>query len=118
MTNNNYTELSHSDDCEKYVNQFIQEFPLRSAEIGQGTVIKRALPSRHKRMIGAWCFLDHAGPVTFPQGDGLDVGPHPHIGLQTFTWMIEGTMMHTDSLGSKQLIRPKQVNLIDRKSVV
>ena len=53
MTNNNYTELSHSDDCEKYVNQFIQEFPLRSAEIGQGTVIKRALPSRHKRMIGA-----------------------------------------------------------------
>ena len=41
MTNNNYTELSHSDDCEKYVNQFIQEFPLRSAEIGQGTVIKR-----------------------------------------------------------------------------
>lgn len=112
MTNNNYTELSHSDDCEKYVNQFIQEFPLRSAEIGQGTVIKRALPSRHKRMIGAWCFLDHAGPVTFPQGDGLDVGPHPHIGLQTFTWMIEGTMMHTDSLGSKQLIRPKQVNLM------
>jgi hypothetical protein len=63
-------------------------------------------------MIGAWCFLDHAGPVVFPQGDGLDVGPHPHIGLQTFTWMIEGTMMHTDSIGSKQLIRPKQVNLM------
>ena len=112
MTNSNYTELSNSDDCEKYVNQFIQEFPLRSAEIGQGTIIKRALPSRHKRLIGAWCFLDHAGPVTFPQGDGLDVGPHPHMGLQTFTWMIEGTMMHTDSLGTKQLIRPKQVNLM------
>ncbi|WP_411691787.1 pirin family protein [Acinetobacter gandensis] len=112
MTNANYTELSHSDDCEKYVNQFILEFPLRSAEIGQGTVIKRALPSRYKRMIGAWCFLDHAGPVHFPQGDGLDVGPHPHIGLQTFTWMIDGTMMHTDSLGTHQLIRPKQVNLM------
>lgn len=112
MTNSNYTELSDSDDCQKYVNQFIQEFPLRSAEIGQGTVIKRALPSRHKRLIGAWCFLDHAGPVSFPQGDGLDVGPHPHIGLQTFTWMIEGTMMHTDSLGTQQLIRPKQVNLM------
>ena len=53
-----------------------------------------------------------AGPVHFKQGEGLDVGPHPHIGLQTFTWMIEGTMMHTDSLGSKQLIRPKQVNLM------
>lgn len=112
MTNTNYTEISNSDDCEKYVNQFIQDFPIRSAEIGRGTVIKRALPSRQKRMIGAWCFLDHAGPVTFPQGDGLDVGPHPHIGLQTFTWMIEGTMMHTDSIGSKQLIRPKQVNLM------
>ncbi|WP_180049484.1 pirin family protein [Acinetobacter sp. YH12144] len=112
MTNTNYTEISHSDDCEKYVNQFIQEFPLRRAEIGQGTVIKRALPSRHKRMIGAWCFLDHAGPVHFPQGDGLDVGPHPHIGLQTFTWMIDGTMMHTDSLGTHQLIQPKQVNLM------
>ncbi len=112
MSNNNYTELSDSDDCEKYISQFIQDFPLRSAEIGQGTVIKRALPSRHKRMIGAWCFLDHAGPAVFPQGDGLDVGPHPHIGLQTFTWMIEGSMMHTDSLGSRQLIRPGQVNLM------
>lgn len=112
MSNANDTEISYSDDCEKYINQFIQEFPLRRAEIGQGTVIKRALPSRHKRMIGAWCFLDHAGPVSFPQGDGLDVGPHPHIGLQTFTWMIEGTMLHHDSLGSEQLIRPKQVNLM------
>ena len=112
MTNTNYTAVSNSDACERYVNQFIQDFPTRSAEIGRGTVIKRALPSRQKRMIGAWCFLDHAGPVTFPQGDGLDVGPHPHIGLQTFTWMIEGTMMHTDSIGSKQLIRPKQVNLM------
>lgn len=112
MTNNTYTEISHSDDCAKYINQFIQTFTLRRAEIGQGTVIKRALPSREKRMIGAWCFLDHAGPVHFPQGDGLDVGPHPHIGLQTFTWMIDGTMLHDDSLGSKQLIRPKQVNLM------
>ena len=113
MTNTNYTEISNSDDCEKYVNQFIQDFPIRSAEIGKGTVIKRALPSRQKRMIGAWCFLDHAGPVHFKQGEGLDVGPHPHIGLQTFTWMIEGTMLHSDSLGTvDQLIRPKQVNLM------
>lgn len=112
MTNTNYTEISDSQDCESYINQFIQDLQIRSAEIGKGTVIKRALPSRQKRMIGAWCFLDHAGPVTFPQGDGLDVGPHPHTGLQTFTWMIEGTMMHTDSLGTKQLIRPYQVNLM------
>ncbi|WEH96982.1 pirin family protein [Acinetobacter soli] len=112
MTTNHDTDISDSQQCESSAPQSIQEFPIRRAEIGQGTVIKRALPSRHKRMIGAWCFLDHAGPVHFPQGDGLDVGPHPHIGLQTFTWMIEGTIMHTDSLGSKQLIRPYQVNLM------
>ena len=113
MTNTHDTEISHSDDCKKYVNKFIQDFQIRSAEIGKGTVIKRALPSREKRMIGAWCFLDHAGPVHFKQGEGLDVGPHPHIGLQTFTWMIEGTMLHSDSLGTvDQLIRPKQVNLM------
>lgn len=112
MTNTNYTEISHSDDCEKHINAHIQNFPIRGAEIGKGTMIKRALPSRQKRLIGAWCFLDHAGPVVFPQGDGLDVGPHPHIGLQTFTWMIEGTMLHNDSLGTQQLIRPKQVNLM------
>ncbi|ENV52501.1 pirin family protein [Acinetobacter junii] len=112
MTNTQDGELSYSEDCEKIVDSLLQEFTIRSATIGKGTVIKRALPSRHKRLVGAWCFLDHAGPVSFPAGDGLDVGPHPHIGLQTFTWMIEGTMMHTDSLGSKQLIRPKQVNLM------
>lgn len=113
MSTNHDVDISHSDDCEKYVNQFIQEFELRRAEIGRGTVIKRALPSRHKRMIGAWCFLDHAGPAYFEAGEGLDVGPHPHIGLQTFTWMIEGTMLHSDSLGTtNQLIRPRQVNLM------
>lgn len=112
MSHNNDQEISDSTDCETYIHQFIKNFKIRSAEIGRGTVIKRALPSREKRMIGAWCFLDHAGPVTFPAGEGLDVGPHPHIGLQTFSWMIDGTMMHGDSLGNKQLIRPKQVNLM------
>ena len=113
MSTNNSNELFYSEDCIQHANQFIQEFPLRRAEIGQGTVIKRALPSRHKRMIGAWCFLDHAGPAHFDAGQGLDVGPHPHIGLQTFTWMIDGTMYHSDSLGTEnQLIRPRQVNLM------
>ena len=107
MTNSNYTELSNSDDCEKYVNQFIQEFPLRSAEIGQGTIIKRALPSRHKRLIGAWCFLDHAGPVTFPQGDGLDVGPHPHMG---FCFWCNFSMRNTITCGHQiDLLRMNQL---------
>lgn len=63
-------------------------------------------------MVGAWCFLDHPGPLEFEAGHGLAVGPHPHIGLQTFTWMIEGEAEHRDSLGNAQAIRPGQVNLM------
>jgi len=84
----------------------------RSAEIGGGLTIRRALPNRHRRTVGAWCFLDHAGPMEFGAGGGMHVGPHPHIGLQTFTWMIEGEVVHRDSLGNEQLIAPGQVNLM------
>ncbi len=84
----------------------------RIAEIGTGLKIARMVPSRFRRTIGAWCFLDHAGPVNFAVGEGMDVGPHPHIGLQTFTWMIEGTVRHIDSLGNNQMIYPNQVNLM------
>jgi quercetin 2,3-dioxygenase len=84
----------------------------RTAEIGGGLIIRRALPNVRRRTIGAWCFLDHAGPVAVAAGAGLHVGPHPHIGLQTFTWMIEGAVMHRDSLGNEQLITPGQVNLM------
>ncbi|WP_035052959.1 pirin family protein [Andreprevotia chitinilytica] len=79
--------------------------------LGEGMTIRRALPNRSRRMVGAWCFLDHLGPVA-TTGDGLRVGPHPHIGLQTFSWQIEGEVFHRDSLGSEQLIRPGQVNLM------
>ena len=82
------------------------------ATVGDGFEIRRALPNRHRRMVGAWCFLDHAGPADYAAGRGLTVGPHPHIGLQTFSWMIEGTILHTDSLGYRQVINPGQVNLM------
>jgi len=84
----------------------------RRAIIGDGFEIRRAIPHRHRRMVGAWCFLDHAGPVDYAPGQGLNIGPHPHIGLQTFTWMIEGEVLHRDSLGYEQLIQPGQVNLM------
>lgn len=83
----------------------------RAAEVGE-LPIHRAIPNRQRRMVGAWCFLDHAGPIDYPAGQGLRVGPHPHIGLQTFTWMIEGEILHRDSLGHEQVIRPGQVNLM------
>src|ERR1700685_3928718 len=84
----------------------------RTAEIRGGLTIRRALPNVRRRTIGAWCFLDHAGRVASAAAAGLHVGPHPHIGLQTFTWMIEGAVMHRDSLGNEQLITPGQVNLM------
>lgn len=82
------------------------------AVIGDGFEIRRAIPNRHRRMVGAWCFLDHAGPADYQTDQGLSIGPHPHIGLQTFTWMIEGEVLHRDSLGCEQLIHPGQVNLM------
>lgn len=84
----------------------------RTAEIGGGLTIRRALPNRLRRTVGAWCFLDHAGPMDFAAGGGIHVGPHPHIGLQTFTWLIEGEVVHRDSLGNEQTITPGQVNLM------
>ena len=84
----------------------------RESIVGTDTRIRRVLPHRDLRMVGAWCFLDHAGPVRFEPGHGLHVGPHPHIGLQTFTWMIEGEVMHRDSLGCEQVVKPGQVNLM------
>ncbi len=82
------------------------------AIVGEGFEIRRALPNRHRRMVGAWCFLDHAGPADYATGAGLNIGPHPHIGLQTFSWMIEGRILHRDSLGFEQWIHPGQVNLM------
>jgi quercetin 2,3-dioxygenase len=90
----------------------IQRVEARRSSVG-GIPVSRSLPSRHRRLIGAWCFLDHAGPATFAPGDtGLRVGPHPHTALQTFTWMIAGNLLHRDSLGHEQVIRPGQVNLM------
>jgi redox-sensitive bicupin YhaK (pirin superfamily) len=90
----------------------IERLESQRAAVGEGFEIRRALPHRHRRMVGAWCFLDHAGPADHAAGQGLVIGPHPHIGLQTFSWMIEGKILHTDSLGYRQWIHPGQVNLM------
>ncbi|MEZ5205009.1 MAG: pirin family protein [Acidimicrobiales bacterium] len=79
----------------------------RAEELG-GVPIRRLLPRRPRRTVGAWCFLDQMGP-----SDALlQVGPHPHIGLQTVTWLLEGEVLHRDSLGVEQPIRPGQLNLM------
>lgn len=81
----------------------------RSQDIGDFEV-RRALPSIRRRMVGPFVFFDHFGPTVLEAGRGLDVRPHPHIGLSTLTWLIEGEIMHRDSIGSVQNIRPGEVN--------
>jgi len=81
----------------------------RSIDI-DGLVIQRALPSTQTRLIGPFIFFDHFGPALFRAGQGVDVRPHPHIGLSTLTYMFEGEIVHRDSLGSHNEIRPGEVN--------
>jgi redox-sensitive bicupin YhaK (pirin superfamily) len=84
-----------------------------SRESRVGTVpVRRALPRRQRRTVGPWCFADHMGPVRVTADHGLDIGPHPHTGLHTVTWLISGEVLHRDSLGTEQLITPGQLNLM------
>lgn len=83
----------------------------RATSVG-GTAVRRVLPTKGRRSVGAWCFVDLMGPADAEEPDPLEVGPHPHIGLSTLTWLLEGEAVHTDSLGTEQIIRPGQVNLM------
>jgi redox-sensitive bicupin YhaK (pirin superfamily) len=89
-----------------------QKIETRKALVGDDITIRRALPHHDRKTIGAWCFLDHFGPLNLRNTQGLRIGPHPHIGLQTFTYPLAGEILHRDSLGSKQKIQPGQVNLM------
>ncbi|HKS28584.1 MAG TPA: pirin family protein [Pyrinomonadaceae bacterium] len=82
----------------------------REREIVDGFKVRRALPSARRRMVGPFIFLDQMGPEVLGAGRGLDVAPHPHIGLATVTYLFEGELMHRDGLGTVQPIRPGEVN--------
>ena len=77
-----------------------------------GFSVRRVLPSGRRRMVGPFVFFDHMGPAEFPPGEGIQVRPHPHIGLSTVTYLFEGEIMHRDSLGVVQPIRAEAVNLM------
>lgn len=81
----------------------------KRADIG-GLVVGRLLPTRQQRSVGPFIFFDHMGPAEFGPGEGLDVMPHPHIDLATVTYLLEGAIVHRDSLGSLQTIRPGEIN--------
>ena len=85
--------------------------PGRVTQVGS-LPVRRVLPHRPRRTVGAWCFCDHAGPVAGRGAGAFGIGPHPHMGLQTVTWLVSGEFVHRDSLGSEQLLRPGQLNLM------
>lgn len=89
----------------------LQAYPNRDVSLGQLTVT-RVLPIRDRRMIGPWCFLDRFGPLSFSAEKPMDVAPHPHTGLQTVTWLIQGEVLHDDSLGCEATARPGGVNVM------
>jgi hypothetical protein len=83
----------------------------RARDLG-GFEVRRALPSVQRQMVGPFIFFDQMGPAEFLTGQGIDVRPHPHIGLSTVTYLLKGRMHHRDSLGTDQWITPGDVNLM------
>jgi redox-sensitive bicupin YhaK (pirin superfamily) len=89
-----------------------QMFAGREVLLGESTKVRRLLPNLGRRLVGAWCFVDHYGPDDIASAPGMQVPPHPHTGLQTVSWLLAGQVHHRDSLGSDQVIEPGQLGLM------
>jgi redox-sensitive bicupin YhaK (pirin superfamily) len=98
-------------ECEDEVLPGLELREGRHTQVG-GLPVTRVLPTKGRRDVGPWCFVDLAGPADAEEPDPMEVGPHPHIGLATVTWLLEGEALHSDSLGTEQMIRPGQLNLM------
>lgn len=84
----------------------------RHVKLGESTEVRRLLPNLGRRMVGAWAFVDHYGPDDIADEPGMQVPPHPHMGLQTVSWLHDGEVLHRDSLGSLQTVRPRELGLM------
>lgn len=84
----------------------------RQVPLGESTVVRRLLPNLGRRMVGAWAFVDHYGPDDIAGEPGMQVPPHPHMGLQTVSWLHEGEVLHRDSTGCVRTVRPRQLGLM------
>ncbi|MFE7567870.1 pirin family protein [Streptomyces sp. NPDC057539] len=84
----------------------------RRVQLGESTEVRRLLPNLGRRMVGAWAFVDHYGPDDIADASGMQVPPHPHMGLQTVSWLHDGEVLHRDSLGSLQTVRPRELGLM------
>lgn len=90
----------------------LQVFPGRQVPLGESTVVRRVLPNLGRRLVGPWCFVDHYGPDDISDATGMQVPPHPHVGLQTVSWLLAGEVRHRDSLGNDERIRPGELGLM------
>ncbi|MFK4103260.1 pirin family protein [Streptomyces sp. NPDC019531] len=84
----------------------------RHVKLGESSEVRRLLPNLGRRMVGAWCFIDHYGPDDIADEPGMQVPPHPHMGLQTVSWLHQGEVLHRDSTGSLRTIRPRELGLM------
>jgi quercetin 2,3-dioxygenase len=84
----------------------------RKVWLGKTTQVRRLLPHKERRMVGAWCFVDHYGPDDISSSPGMRVPPHPHSSLQTVTWLLDGEVLHRDSLGSEVSIHPGELHIM------
>lgn len=92
----------------------VQIVEAREVPLGglRAMTVHRTIPHRSRSMIGAWCFADRYGPNDVSNCEGMQVAPHPHTGLQTVTWLFAGEVLHRDSLGNTQIVRPGELNLM------
>jgi redox-sensitive bicupin YhaK (pirin superfamily) len=84
----------------------------RKVWLGKTTQVRRLLPHKNRRMVGAWCFVDHYGPDDIRDRKGMWVPPHPHSGLQTVSWLFDGEVLHRDSVGSEAFVRPGELDIM------
>lgn len=105
------TQLCYEPVCSARSGAFELEIEARERDLG-GFTVRRVLPAAVRRMVGPFIFFDEMGPAVFPPGQGIDVRPHPHIGLATITYLFEGEIVHRDSLGFERRIQPGAVNLM------
>jgi hypothetical protein len=112
-------EVIGTGDCEGPVLEMLEA---REVVLGRSTTVRRLLPNKNRRMVGAWCFVDHYGPddltqervdsYDVPGERGMQVPPHPHTSLQTVSWLFEGEIEHRDSVGSHAFVRPGELNIM------
>ena len=104
--------LTHCGAAGVAARPVLERFEGREVLLGESTRVRRLLPNLGRRLVGPWCFVDHYGPDDIAHGAGMQVPPHPHVGLQTVSWLRAGEVRHRDSLGNDVLIKPGELGLM------